>query len=165
MSVVVFFIKEDKMERISKRITIAIDPDKAFQKFVNELNEWWPKAFTWSQDKLKEIKIDGRKDGLCAEIGPNGFRCDWGTVTEFTEHQKIGIKWQISQKREPIPDPDQASDVTVDFIGEDHSTVLRFEHFNFENHGEGADDYRKMMDSEQGWDYILKIYKNYCEKK
>lgn len=152
------------MEKITKRFKIKIPSEVAFQKFVYELNEWWPKEYTWSQDKLKEIKIDGRKDGLCTEIGPNGFRCDWGIVTEFTVNEKISLKWQISPKREPIPDPDKASDLNVGFLQEGSSTVIEFEHLNFDNHGEGSEDYRRMMDSEHGWDYILRNYKKYCEQ-
>ena len=151
------------MERITKRVEIGISSDIAFQKFVNELNEWWPKEYTWSQNKLKKIEIDSRKGGLCTEIGPNGFRCDWGTVSEYSENKKISLKWQISQKREPIPDKEKASDVKVSFVENGNSTMVSFEHFNFENHGEGADDYRNMMDSEQGWDYILNNFKTYCE--
>ncbi len=151
------------MERVSKKIKVGISPEIAFQKFVDELNEWWPKEYTWSQDTLKEIKIDGKKGGLCTEIGPNGFRCDWGTVTEYTEHEKIRLKWQISPKREPIPNPDKASDLKLFFTGNGNSTIVNFEHANFENHGEGSDDYRKMMDSEYGWDYILNKFKTYCE--
>ncbi len=153
------------MKRISKRLHIEIASERAFQKFVSELNEWWPKEYTWSRDKLKEIKIDSKKGGLCTEIGPNGYRCDWGTVTECIKPQSIGLKWQISPKREPIPNPDKASDLSVVFEPDGNSTILTFEHFNFENHGEGSDDYRKMMNSEQGWDYILGRYKKYCEKE
>ena len=54
-------INELKMEGITKKLKIEISSDIAFQKFVNEMNEWWPKEYTWSQDKLKEIKIDGRE--------------------------------------------------------------------------------------------------------
>ena len=52
------------MEKIIKKVKVGIAKDKAFQKFLNELNEWWPKEYTWSQDKLKEIRIDGKKDGI-----------------------------------------------------------------------------------------------------
>lgn len=152
------------MENIIKKLKIGIPSDMAFQKFVNELNEWWPKAYTWSQDKLQKIEIDGRKNGLCTEIGPNGFRCDWGTVTEFTTNEKISLKWQIGPNREPIPNPDKASDLSVSFGENGDSTTMDFEHFNFENHGEDSADYRKMMDSEQGWDYILDAFQTYCEK-
>lgn len=151
------------MEGITKKIKIGIDIDKAFQKFVNELNEWWPKEYTWSQEKLKEIKIDGRMDGLCTEIGPHDFRCDWGRVTELTENEQITLKWQISPNRIPIPNPENASDIRIRFKDNGESeTILKFEHFNFENHGDGAKDYQKMMNGKQGWDYILSKYQNYC---
>lgn len=152
------------MERITKRLKIEIPSDKAFRKFVIDFNEWWPKEYTWSQDKLEEIKIDGSKNGLCTEIGPNGFRCDWGTITEITENEEISLKWQISPKREPIPNPEKASDLKVKFVQNGDSTTIDFEHFNFENHGEGSENYREMMDSEQGWDYILNNFKKHCEK-
>jgi len=82
------------MEKISREFNLGIAREKAFQKFLNELNAWWPKEYTWSQDKLKEIRIDGQKDGLCTEIGPNGFRCDWGRVTELADNIRIKWKWQ-----------------------------------------------------------------------
>lgn len=152
------------MEKITKKIKVEVAKDKAFWKFLNELNEWWPKEYTWSQDQLKEIRIDGQKDGLCSEIGPYGFRCDWGRVTELAECEKIKLKWQISPKREPMPNPEMASDLEIVFKGNDGSTEVEFVHRNFENHGEGAEDYRNMMDGKQGWDYILNAYKTYCEK-
>ena len=153
------------MERITKSLKIGIPSNLAFQKFVNEFNEWWPKEYTWSQDKLEEIKIDNRKNGLCTEIGPNGFRCDWGTIIEFTENETISLKWQISPNREPIPNPEKASDLKVNFVQSEDSSTIEFEHFNFENHGEGFENYREMMNSEQGWDYILNNFKKHCEKQ
>lgn len=151
------------MEKITKELKVGIAKDKAFQKFVNELNEWWPKEYTWSQDKLKEIRINGQKDGLCTEIGPYGFRCDWGRVTELIENEKIKLKWQISPKREPVPDPGKASDIEIGFKDNKGLTTVEFVHRNFENHGEGAEDYRNVMNGEQGWVYILNAYKKYCE--
>lgn len=151
------------MKKIFKTLQIDAPAKKVFNQFVNEFNEWWPKEYTWSQDALQEIRIEPKMNGLCTEIGPYGFRCDWGRVTELTEN-RIGLKWQISQRREPIPNPDKASDVKVSFVSQGDSTALNFEHVNFENHGEGSDDYRNMMDSAQGWDYILNRFKEYCEK-
>ncbi len=108
--------------------------------------------------------MEGRLDGLCTEIGPYGYRIDWGRITDFDAGEFISFKWQISAKREPIPDPDKASDVQVKFIPDGDSTTIEFEHFNFQKHGEGYDDYRKMLNSPQGWDFILERYKKYCDK-
>src|SRR5690606_29403069 len=150
------------MEEIIKSLQIGIPSDLAFQKFLDEFNNWWPKEYTWSQDKLKEIRIDGKKDGLCTEIGPHGYRCDWGRVTELSKNKKIELKRQIGTKRQPMPEPGKASDIILVFKASGQVTIVQFKHSNYENHGEGADDYRKMMDGEQGWDYILDAYKNHC---
>lgn len=152
------------MKKISKDLTVDLARDEAFAKFLNELDEWWPKEYTWSQNNLKEIKIDGQINGLCTEIGPFGFRCDWGRVTELKENESVALKWQISPQREPVPDPDQASDVKILFSDEGKLTKIQFEHRNFEKHGDDAEEYREMMDGEQGWTYILNAYKKYCEK-
>ncbi len=153
------------MEQIRKELKIGVSSEKAFGKFLHELSGWWPKEYTWSQDKLVDMRIEDKLDGLCTETGPYGFRCDWGRVTELEENRTIGLKWQISPKREPVPDPDKASDIRVEFKNEDSSsTILQFEHRNFENHGDGGVAYLKMMDSAQGWDYILNSFKKYCEQ-
>lgn len=56
------------MDRITKSLKIAVSSEMAFQKFVNELNEWWPKEYTWSQDKLEKIEIDGRKTDYALKL-------------------------------------------------------------------------------------------------
>lgn len=115
--------------------------------------------------QIEKNWIEEKEDGLCIEIGPYGFRCDWGRVTGLTENKKIELKWQISPRREPIPNPEKASDLIIEFKeNKDSSTSVEFEHRNFENHGDGAEDYREMMNGKQGWDYILDCYKKYCEE-
>ena len=37
-------------------------------------------------------------------------------LRNLLENKKIGLKWQIGPKREPIPNPDKASDLNIDFI-------------------------------------------------
>ncbi len=151
------------MERISKELKVDLVAREAYQKFVTEINEWWPKEYTWSQDMLHEISIDAQKDGLCSEIGPYGFRCDWGRVTDLEEGAFIELKWQIGFNKEPVPNPDKASDIMIEFSEDDEGTLIVFQHFNFGNHGEEAEKYRSLMDSDQGWNYILGSFRRYCE--
>ena len=151
------------MGRISKKIEVNLVAREAYQKFINEFNEWWPEQYTWSQGVMHEITIDLSKDGLCSEIGPFGFRCDWGRITDFEEDTFIEMKWQVGPNREPVPNPDRASDILIEFTENEQGTLINFQHFNFGNHGQGAEDYRNRMDSEQGWDYILACFKKYCE--
>lgn len=154
------------MAAIVKKIEIPLSKYSAFEVFVNDLNGWWPKEYTWSQEKLKQILIEPEKNGLCIEIGPYNFRCDWGRVTGFEKGDRISIKWQISPQRVPVPDPDKSSDVDVVFKEKTESeTILELMHSNFENHGEGSEAYREAMNSEQGWGYILSRFVEYCKTK
>lgn len=154
------------MTSIKRTVAIPLSFQEAYDKFVHEFNFWWPKAYTWSQDQLQSISIDARQNGLCTEIGPHGFRCDWGRVVSIKAAEKITFTWQISPRREPVPDPAQASIVEVQFQAKaDRQTLMHLEHRDFEKHGEGAENYQQAMDSDSGWDYILDLYLNYCEKQ
>lgn len=120
--------------------------------------------YTWSQDSLKEIRIDGREGGLCTEIGPHGFLCDWGRVTHIVENERLAFKWQISPNREPIPNPEKAGEVIVQFIQDSDFTSIKLEHKDFENYGEESDEYLRIMDSEYGCCFILDCYVQYCDR-
>jgi uncharacterized protein YndB with AHSA1/START domain len=145
---------------------LNLSPKDAFDRFVHDLNAWWPREYTWSRDKLQNISIEAREDGLCTEMGPNGFRCDWGRVVSIEAPERIILKWQISPRREPVPDPSQASEVEIRFKSkEGNQTEIEFEHRDFDKHGEGSAAYQQAMASEMGWDHILDLYVNYAEQK
>ena len=147
---------------IVRKFEMDVPLEKAFNDLVRELNNWWPKEYTWSQEGLQTISIAPYLNGLCTEIGPFGFRCDWGRVVAYEENELIRIKWQISPKRLPEPNPDKASELEFRFHAADQrKTNLEFAHKHFANHGEAAAEYQKAMESEQGWDYILNKYLEY----
>lgn len=150
------------MDSITKTLRLPISKSRAFEHFVTNINKWWPPEYTWSGKKLNEIRIEPEENGLCTEIGPNNFRCDWGSVTIFKKPEMLAFKWQISPQRIPEPDPDKASEVTITFKEEESGSVMHFEHTHFENHGEGSEGYQQAMNSKQGWDYILSKYAEFC---
>lgn len=149
---------------IKKEILLENPLEKAFLLFVKHFHEWWPQEYTWSQDKLEKISLGTSVGELCSETGPMGFRCDWGRILEMTENKLIKFSWQISPKREPVPDPDRGSEVTVMFDSIHSETRVTLIHDHFENHGEGYESYQQAMDSEYGWEYILNKFKNYTDQ-
>ena len=154
------------MNKIRKEIILNASSETAFKNFLYHIDKWWPKEYTWSQEKLVEIKIDPKEDGLCTEIGPFNFRCDWGRLLEIENNYRIVIKWQISPKREPVPNPERSSEIELKFLNNGNSnTTLEFEHRNFKSHGEGWKEYMEALDSNIGWNYILNKFKDFCETK
>ena len=145
-----------------KRVIIVNKPiDEAFDKFV-QLENWWPKEYTWSKEKLEHIFIEPRKDGKCIEKGPFNFECDWGRVINWDPPYGLVFTWQISPNRVPEPNPDKASEVEVNFSEEENNrTRVELEHRCFSNHGDGAEEYRDALDSDIGWKYILNQYEKH----
>jgi uncharacterized protein YndB with AHSA1/START domain len=138
-------------------------PEAAFRAFVHELSSWWPAEYTWSQDALVRIAIEPKLHGACFEIGPHGFRCDWGRITAFREPVALCFLWQISARREPVPDPRKASEVDVRFRQDPDGTRVGLVHGGFENHGDDGGWYRDAMASEMGWPKILEAYRRYAD--
>jgi hypothetical protein len=152
------------METITKKINLNKGVQDVYHAFILELKNWWPRMYTWSKESLSDIYINAVVNGMCTEIGPYGFRVDWGRVVDLVEHQKVHIKWQISPQRAPEPNPEKCSDVMVSFHSiHANSTVLELQHFNFQNHGEEGQQYRLGMDGPQGWDFILREFQKYLQ--
>lgn len=153
------------MDSIKKEIILKFSRETAFEKFLTGFNDWWHKEYTWSKDSLKEISIGLQAGSLCTEIGPNGFRIDWGTVINIQKDNSLSFKWQIGSNREPIPNPEKASLVTVTFNPISNSeTKVELTHSDFKSHGDNYLEYLKAMDSNQGWEYLLNRYKEYAMK-
>lgn len=140
---------------------LPVGREDAFEGFVRHLIDWWPSEYTWSQDLLEEMVIEAKAGGACYEVGPHRFRCDWGRVTHYSEPEEIAFLWQISPKREPVPNPREASEVFVSFAESRRGTKLLLHHRHFENHGESGEWYRDALASPAGWPRILESYRNY----
>lgn len=148
-------------EPVRATVTVPTSQERAFTAFVHEFASWWPSAYTWAGEVLDTIAIEGQIGGLCYERGPHGFECDWGRVMAYSPPERLVILWQISPRREPVPNPEKASEVEVVFTAESGNTRVELEHRGFENHGDGAAEYRAAMASGEGWPYILERFRAY----
>lgn len=147
------------IEPVRVSVVVPLSRPRAFDRFVRELDAWWPREYSWSQDVLHAIGVQPRPGGLCFEIGPHDFRCDWGRVVDWTPPEQFRLAWQIGPGREPVPNPLHASSLEVSFAsdGPDFTTVTLI-HDAFDRHGRGAEDYRAMMASGRGWPFILQRF-------
>ncbi|MGW0436503.1 SRPBCC family protein [Micromonospora sp. NPDC003197] len=132
--------------------------ERAFSVFTEGLADWWVKEYTWSgPDALAEIGIEPRDGGLAYEIGPHGFRCDWGRVLAWQPPYRMVLAWQIGPDRAPLPDPTGASEVECTFApDEGDRTRVVVDHRHFDRHGEAAEGYRQALTA--GWRELLSRY-------
>ena len=144
------------MEPLSHGVTVPLPPAEAFAHFA-DLDSWWPREFSWSgPDALDRVGLEPRAGGRLYELGPDGFRCDWGTVTACEPPGRLAFLWQIAPDRTPVPDSARASEVEVRFTPDGDGTHVGVTHSAFERHGEGAEAYRQGM--ADGWRFMLGAY-------
>ncbi|WP_326562101.1 SRPBCC family protein [Micromonospora sp. NBC_01796] len=146
--------------RYSLRSTLRVpaSPEHAFAVFTGGLADWWVMEYTWSgPTALAAIGFEPRAGGMAYEIGPHGFRADWGRVVLWQPPHRLVFTWQIGPDRVPVPDPANASEVDVRFDPEDDDrTRVEVEHRGFDRHGEAAEGYREALTA--GWHELLSRY-------
>lgn len=143
---------------VTSRLWVPANADHAFEVFTLRLSDWWVKEYTWSgPDALVDIGIEAGEGGMAYEIGPHGFRADWGRVLVWQPPHRLVLTWQIGADRAPVPDPAQASEVEVQFRPEQGGrTRVEVEHRHFDRHGRDAEGYREALTA--GWYELLSRY-------
>lgn len=142
---------------IEETVTVALTLDQAFALFTDGFGAWWPADYTYAGAVgLSSISLGMKSGDLCHEIGPHGFRVDWGRLLDVEPPSRLRFLWQIAPDRTPQPDPAQSSEVEVRFTptasGE---TLVRLTHSGFGRYGEAGAAYRDEMASAYGWRLIL----------
>ncbi|MEU5721199.1 SRPBCC family protein [Micromonospora sp. NPDC047738] len=132
--------------------------ERAFAVFSGSLADWWVREYTWSgPEALAELGMEPRAGGMLYEIGPYGFRSDWGRVLTWDPPRRLVFTWQIGPDRVAVPDPARASEVEVLFQPEGPElTRVDVEHRYFDRHGAAAEGYREALTA--GWHELLSRY-------
>ena len=150
---------------IRESVTVPLTPDQAFALFRDGFGAWWPADYTYSGPAgLGSISLGMKSGDLCHEIGPHGFRVDWGRLLDVEAPSRLRFLWQIAPDRTPQPDPAQSSEVEVCFTpSASGDTVVRLTHSGFERCGEAGAAYRAEMGSEYGWRWLLARFADHAE--
>ena len=140
--------------------TVPVPPSLAFGTFVERFGVWWPREYTFAQDRLEVIAIEARMGGRCFERDADGVETVWGRVIDFAPPHRLGFTWQITPDRRVEADLDKVSmvELTVNPGRQSPSAAIEFVHRDFARYGEGWGDYLAAMASPQGWPYCLERY-------
>lgn len=146
-------------------IMVPLNVPDAFHLLAEDLEDWWPQEYTWSGDVLDYIGIDPHEGGLCYELGPYGFRLDFGRVISWHPPLHLGFTWQIGPTRVPQPDPAKSSRVDIRLFAEEGGSRIELLHSGFVRHGEGWQNYRDAMAGEYGWPLILEHFATHAANR
>jgi uncharacterized protein YndB with AHSA1/START domain len=142
---------------LTKRVDAT--PDRAFAVFVDEIDHWWPRDYTWAKENLDKIGIEPRYQGRCFEKSKNGALAVWGTVLAVERPSHIVFSWQIKADRSPEESEATSSRVDIRFAqSADGKTDVLVVHRDFFRHGGDWEKYKTDMASKKGWPYMIGLY-------
>jgi uncharacterized protein YndB with AHSA1/START domain len=142
---------------VRKSVRVNADVARAFDVFTAGFARWWPRSHHIGAAEMKEAIIEPRVGGRWYERGEDGSECEWGKVLAWEPPTRLVLGWQINNNFKY--DPTAMSEVEIRFIAESAGvTVVELEHRNIERLGTEAEDFRKKVDSPNGWTLIMQMY-------
>ena len=136
---------------ITKRMSVPIPPEAAFDLFLSRMHLWWMKEHTLLKVPVKAIVIEPRAGGRWYEVGTDGSEMQWGKVVAWDRPDRALLLWQLNA--DFTYDPDFETEVEVTFVPEGAGTRVEFEHRGLEAFGDKAEELRTGMGG--GWDALL----------
>ena len=145
---------------VRKSVTVKASAERAFQVFTEGFDSWWPRTHHIGKSPMTKAIIEGFPGGRCYNEQADGTDCQWGEITAWEPPRRLVIAWKISPMWQYEPDLAKSSEVEIRFTPEpDGSTRVDLDHRHFDRMGEGWENMRNRVDSDQmGWSDLLEMY-------
>ena len=148
---------------VRKSVRVGAPPERAFKVFTDGIGRWWPKTHHIGAADLDALVIEPKAGGRWYERGVDGSECDVGKVLVWEPPARLVLAWQLTADWKF--DPGLITEVEVRFIADGaNATRVELEHRDLERYGERADGVRATIDSSEGWNGILQLFKQAAEQ-
>ncbi|MDX1624718.1 MAG: SRPBCC domain-containing protein [Gemmatimonadota bacterium] len=146
---------ETRVPPVERSIQVPWDPDIAFHRFTERIDEWWPLE-THACDPVKAVTcaVEPRVGGRLYETTRDGEEHLWGTITAWDPPRRLAFTWHPGR-----PDATR-QDVEITFTPERGGTRVAVFHTGWERLGENAEETREQYGP--GWEFVLARYSAEC---
>ncbi len=149
---------------VQKSVVVKAGAERAFQVFTLGFDSWWPRSHHIGKSPMKTAIIEPKAGGRCYSEQADGTECDWGRVLVWDPPRRFVMAWQINPDWTYQADLARSSEVELRFSPQpDGTTRVDLEHRHFERHGAGGAAMRMAVDSPNGWNDLLALYKARAE--
>jgi uncharacterized protein YndB with AHSA1/START domain len=148
---------------VRKSVSVKATPERAFEVFTAGFDRWWPRSHSIGDSPLKQAIIEPREGGRWYAQLEDGTEAEWGDVLAWEPPRRVLLAWRIGAGWQY--DPDLLTEVEVTFTPEvGGATRVELEHRYLERMGEGAESVRASVDSDGGWQGLLRAYAECAEQ-
>jgi uncharacterized protein YndB with AHSA1/START domain len=146
-------------EVVSTRIVVEAPIEKAFAVFTERFGDFKPPEHNLLGSPIAETVFEPRVGGHIYDRGVDGSECRWARVLAYDPPHRVVFSWDISPQWQIEADPDNASEVEVQFVAETpQRTRVELEHRHLDRHGPGWEGVRDGVAHDQGWPLYLSRY-------
>jgi len=145
---------------------VEVPIERAFTVFTEETETWWDPEHHLIEAELERMVVEPRAGGTIYDLGVDGSECHWARVLAFEPPHRFVFSWDINLDWEIETDQAKTSEVEVRFTAEGPSrTLVELEHRHLDRHGEGWEQMRDAVGSENGWGSGLDGYARVVERR
>jgi uncharacterized protein YndB with AHSA1/START domain len=139
-------------DAVRTSITVEVPVERAFTVFTDEIGSWWDPDHHLLEGELAEMVFEPRVGGRILDRGVDGSECAWARVLAFEPPDRFVISWDIDTSWKIETDHERTSEVEVRFVAEGADrTRVELEHRKLDRHGDGWEDMRDSVGSDDGW--------------
>jgi uncharacterized protein YndB with AHSA1/START domain len=143
-------------------VVVNVGPERAFAAFTDEMLDWWNPDHHLLESRTVRMVVEPRVGGGLIDHGEDGSQCRWGDVLAWEPPRRFVFSWNISPRWTIEPDPERRSEVEVTFSADGaERTRVELCHRHLERHGEGWEQVRTSIASDDGWPSGLSRFAEY----
>ena len=149
--------QQQRIQPIRQSVSVPLDPQSAFDLFVNDMMSWWPAAHHIGETPFVEIVIEPFVGGRWFSRHEGGEETSTGFVTAYEPPHRLVVTWQIGA--DWAYHDDLVTTLELRFTPtDDGRTVVELEHRDLEAYGEAAAQMQETFDSPDAWGRTLEEY-------
>lgn len=141
--------EKKQLEPISLELTVAVEPELAFEVFTTRFGEWWPKeSHSLAKKDCIAVELHPGLGGEIIERARGQKNVSWGRVEIWQPGEHVSFTWH------PGWNPGDYTRVMVSFQQNSFGRcVICLEHRDWENVGDIAPALREGYQA--GWEYVF----------
>jgi uncharacterized protein YndB with AHSA1/START domain len=144
---------------VRRSIVVEAPIEEAFTVFTERFGDFKPPEHNLLAAPLAETVFEPKVGGHIYDRGVDGSECRWARVLAYEPPDRVVFSWDISPQWQIETDPDNTSEVAVQFVAETpHRTRVEPEHRHLDRHGPGWQAVRDGVAHDQGWPLYLDRY-------
>src|SRR5688500_6235139 len=144
---------------VRRHIVVDAPIEKAFSVFTERFGDFKPPEHNLLASPIAETVFEPRVGGHIYDRGEDGSECRWARVLAYEPPDRVVFSWDISPQWQIETEPDNASEVEVQFVAEGpERTRVELEHRNLDRHGDGWQAVRDGVADDAGWPLYLDRY-------